>query len=476
MIRILLRSLLYVLIPFSLCWSTIINIPSDYPTIQAGIVNSNDGDTVLVQPGLYYEIIDYYGHNVIVGSLFSTTGDTSYISATIIDGVGSGPVITLQSGEDNTAALIGFTIQNGYKDNGGGIRCINGSSPVISNNLIVNNTGYRNCGGIYCLNGSNPLIKENIISANNGNNKGGGIFSFGSSPLIVNNTIRENTADIGGGIFIGDSSFAVIEDNIIISNSTGGLEGGGIGAEGAYLRIKGNVISGNYARWEGGGISARTSDLVITGCQVDSNTSGSDGGGISVWRSDLTIRNTVIAGNTAEDFLGGGIFTYESIPVIYNSIFYQNTSTGEGGGAYFSHSGVEIINSIFLLNEATWGNDQVGGNIDSIKISYSNIQGGWPGVGNIDIDPLFRDTTNGGFHLMSIACGDSADSPCIDTGDPDIPDSLLDCSWGLGGSRSDMGAYGGGESTTVGILDNLPQLPKQIILLQNYPNPFNAQT
>jgi hypothetical protein len=77
---------------------------------------------------------------------------------------------------------------------------------------------------------------------------------------------------------------------------------------------------------------------------------------------------------------------------------------------------------------------------------------------------------------MSIACGDSADSPCIDAGDPNILDSLLDCSWGLGGPRSDMGAYGGGDSITVGILDNIPSLPDRFILLQNYPNPFNAQT
>jgi hypothetical protein len=110
----------------------------------------------------------------------------------------------------------------------------------------------------------------------------------------------------------------------------------------------------------------------------------------------------------------------------------------------------------------------------SAIIQYSDIEGGFPGTGNIGVDPLFRDPASGDFHLMSTACGDSADSPCIDAGDPAILDSLLDCSWGLGGTRSDMGAYGGGDSLITGIFDNIPSLPDRFILLQNYPNPFNA--
>jgi hypothetical protein len=39
-----------------------------------------------------------------------------------------------------------------------------------------------------------------------------------------------------------------------------------------------------------------------------------------------------------------------------------------------------------------------------------------------------------------------------------------------------MGAYGGGDSIAVGLFDDLPSLPKRLILFQNYPNPFNART
>ena len=59
--------------------ATIINIPADYSTIQEGIDASSDGDTVLVQPDTYVENINFNGHNIVLGSLFLTTGDTSYI-------------------------------------------------------------------------------------------------------------------------------------------------------------------------------------------------------------------------------------------------------------------------------------------------------------------------------------------------------------------------------------------------------------
>ncbi|MEA2095484.1 MAG: T9SS type A sorting domain-containing protein, partial [Candidatus Cloacimonadota bacterium] len=88
----------------------------------------------------------------------------------------------------------------------------------------------------------------------------------------------------------------------------------------------------------------------------------------------------------------------------------------------------------------------------------SDIQDGWAGVGNIDSDPLFVAPANGNYHL-------SADSPCIDAGDPTSPfdpDSTI----------ADMGAYYYDQGA--GIDNNEFQIPE--LLLGNYPNPFNPST
>jgi hypothetical protein len=165
------------------------------------------------------------------------------------------------------------------------------------------------------------------------------------------------------------------------------------------------------------------------------------------WGGDAKVVNNAFSLNSAN--VGGAVYNENSHPLFKNNICWNDSA--DIGPEFHNEWGFPVI-------------------------YYCDIQGGWPGTGNIDIDPLFRDPDNGVFHLMSIACGDSADSPCIDAGDPNILDSLLDCSWGLGGTRSDMGAYGGGDSLITGISNNIPLLPDQFILLQNYPNPFNART
>ena len=52
---------------------------------QNGIDATSDGDTVLVQTGTYQENINYNGKSITVGSMTLTSGDTSYVSQTIIN-------------------------------------------------------------------------------------------------------------------------------------------------------------------------------------------------------------------------------------------------------------------------------------------------------------------------------------------------------------------------------------------------------
>ena len=97
----------------------IIHVPEGEKSIQAGInkafyLKTGYRDTVLVSPGRYRESINFNGKNIVVGSLYLVTGDTSYISQTIIDGDSENVAVQFYLGEDTTAVLCGFTITNGY--------------------------------------------------------------------------------------------------------------------------------------------------------------------------------------------------------------------------------------------------------------------------------------------------------------------------------------------------------------------------
>jgi len=142
------------LISMSVMQAKIINVPADQPSIQAGINAALFSDTILVCTGRYVENIDFNGKNIVVGSLFLITGDTSYISQTVIDGNNLSTVVTFENGENNNSVLIGFTITSGsavYA--GGGIKC-SSSNPTLRNLRIWKNTVVNYGGGIYCSNSS----------------------------------------------------------------------------------------------------------------------------------------------------------------------------------------------------------------------------------------------------------------------------------------------------------------------------------
>jgi predicted outer membrane repeat protein len=268
--------------------TTIINIPDDYPTIQAGIDAAVDTDTVLVQPGTYYENINYNGNNITVASLFLTTQDTTYISQTIIDGNESGRVVTFYNNEDSTAVLSGFKITNGQVDDhaaGGGIACSN-SSPSLQNVIISDNSAGSG-GGIYCES-SSPSLENVTITGNSAYGtccatSGGGIYcSYNSSPSLENVTIIGNSAwESGGGIVCYYNSNPILENVTITGNSAASVGGGICCWDNSNPSLINVTITGNSADRYGGGIHCWVNSSLsfdpVERCNIFLNLAGSSG-------------------------------------------------------------------------------------------------------------------------------------------------------------------------------------------------------
>jgi len=210
----------------SVCYGTIINVPSDSTTIQAGINGAEEGDTVLVAAGTYVE-------NIIWPEVNGIKLIGSGMEDCIIDGDSLDSVIKIQSNNIDTSSVIsGFTITNGNSPlDGGGIE-IGSVGITIKLVKVIKNVSDRLGGGISCSGCRLDLI-DSIIK-NNISEDGGGFSASGflGQEINIQNVLFEGNLayDKGGGIY---HSIAPINgmnlSNVIIKNNMAfGFGGGGI--------------------------------------------------------------------------------------------------------------------------------------------------------------------------------------------------------------------------------------------------------
>ena len=231
-----------------------INVPGAAPTIQSAIDFASHGDTVLVQPGTYVENINFNGKNIVLGSLFLTTQDTSFISSTKIDGNQIPHVVTFNNNESGIATLSGFTIFNGMGSSsyhGGGILITN-SSPDINNCIIRDNQITWYGGGISIQGNCSPILDGLIIKNNIATHHGGGIAILGGATPIIQNTLLfgNSTGELGGAIFIADGATKASLINCTLTKNTAtgynNVFGGGISISGqADLDILNSIVWDN---------------------------------------------------------------------------------------------------------------------------------------------------------------------------------------------------------------------------------------
>jgi parallel beta-helix repeat protein len=249
----------------------------------------------------------------------------------------------------------------------------------------------------------------------------------------------------------------------------------------------------------GGAMNMNNSRAIFTRCWFIRNAVAGDGGAVNSWGcdtcrgayaefKDCRLINNYAGGN------GGALYnSWPTLTNLINCIVAGNIAEGSGGGIYYcTNDGCHLVNCTFTGNSANqgsglynnvwyfpgwptltncifWDNDsdQISG--EGVNVTFSDIEGGWPGEGNSDFDPCFVSPgywdangvwVDGDYHLLPC-------SPCINSGDPNyiaqpsagqIPGGYyfnpydpayiakssvldLDSKHRVSGGRVDMGAY-----------------------------------
>lgn len=455
----------------------ILIVPECYNSIQSAVIASADGDTVLVQPGIYYENINLLGRNIKLVSNYWFTQDSTFISNTIIDGNQNGSVVTFNHREDSLCIFCGFTVKNGsgyayIHENfieGGGIYILKNSNPVLTDLVIRDNTS--GWGGGIRVHNSDPVLRNLNIYSNQSVYNGGGAYISYSNSFLENIYVHHNSSYQGAGLAITDSSPEIVD--VLIESNNAIYTCGGVylvnwnlicHTEFSGLTVQNNTAYKNAGLVIGGGTIKLTDSIIRNNCAEES------GGGICIISQYMgTLDHILITGNSAPE---GAALVIENFAEISNCTISDNM--GDTAIHIQQPINFRIINSIISNPNS---NAIYLEHADSrLYMVHSCLDGGFSAIsgegevfmetGNIFADPCFSASQIDDYSLNSI-------SPCIDSGIANYlwyDQTAFEYSEEFWGNAPDMGCYEYQVNSTG--FDHI----QKMLEINCYPNPFNPQT
>ncbi len=462
-------------------------VQAPYCSLQYAIEQPTtvDGDTILVLPGTYAEHIVISGKSLTIAS---TAGARSTVLQNVVPpGYLSASTVVVEGPLFMPVEVRGFRIECGLgrplgssdpSGQGGGVYtrsvhltlaeceitgealppnsvCIDGGGVYFEGGYLdlfdctIRKCSARRGGGIACFGPTvdfrNCVIEDNGGPGLPGGCEGGGVYCTSGHSFLLDCLIQRNqTSSAGGGIRGGGS----VRDCRILDNRVD--QGSGGGAWGSFI-YSSCVLARNEASQYGGGACQsyvsgstlcdnRTIELdgggawncTVVECTLERNFAGGNGGGLALGEAhrctlranearrrgggiyDAHASYSVVSGNVSS-FGGSGIDT--SVSTLFCTVVGNEGPSGALGS--FGVLDCDMRNSI------VWDNWPLnaGGNTSAF---YCDVGGSWPGMGNLDADPLFWNERAGDLHLR-------LGSPCIDSASPgEAPDP--------DGSPADMGA------------------------------------
>jgi predicted outer membrane repeat protein len=417
----------------------------------------------------------------------------------------------------NNAEIENLIIEDSHSHNGGGLSVFRVDGVTVNNVIVRNNTATMMGGGINVyvanVNMSNVEIYDNYCIGTYYNGAqdvghGGGLFMNQSTGTYDNMDIHDNTASMnGGGVWSSEASGWTMS-NSNVSDNVAPYFGGGFGfwnhnghslnATLQNVTIENNVAQATWGTGHGGGVWANNCNTVFEDCSFIDNVSNNNGGAVNYWGGSSTpvFKNTLFDGNVSVNS-GGAIYIApdaQGFQVEYCTFINNSTTNGNGSAIQTNQPGT-VINSTFYGNTAPvnsgtlgigdyvfvdvynsifWNEDvsyEISGYASYSTLYHSLVQpmgddgydGLWNtwGFGNIDVDPLLTDPSEGDYTL-------SSESPCIDAGIADLDGDGVEDITVYTGSAPDMGAY----EMSIAALDGFVLYPSDTYVVLTW-NPTN---
>ena len=381
------RSLLRTVMLFvcsQLLQGEIINIPDDYPTIQQGIDAAVPEDTILIWPGTYIEELEINQKDLVLSSRFLSTGDTSFIDSTILDGDSTYHILTCNGPHSIQVTGLTFTHGFGYYTGannrwwGGAITAFDTTEIDIHSNKFISNYGEMH-PGINAYDSSSVMIRNTLFYQNYGARSTYIRNSRGRSTVVTGSSFIENFTSKGPFIVSVSGRYLRIDSCNFFDNhgnteyySTSAMC---VYASDNWTEMTNCVFRNNVLSLQPGLVDLSLADtLIMRDCIFDSTiieTAQYDNGGycyfIRLWSSNdnIYLHNIRIANNNStngNDF-GIGIFAQANQSLIADSIFvidnyeeFEYDKGGKPGCRLFSDGTVEASH-IYVMNNTALRSD-----------------------------------------------------------------------------------------------------------------------
>ncbi|RLD08308.1 MAG: hypothetical protein DRI44_09955 [Chlamydiae bacterium] len=420
--------------------------------------------------------------------LFAEDGNINFESCNITNNFAesAGGILVYLSSPVNISGYSSISYNNALYS-GGGILSFGGYVNLSGDDLapltIMKNTVLLNgIGGGICAVSSYVEGEGNIYVGYNEASYGGGIYVTNASIVLTNvfsiapKVFGNIAGKDGGGIYItGTNSVAKLYNTQIgVENfgneshakyGTGNGGGGLAAADSARVDLLNCGFADNFSSNSGGGayfeknvtVNMDSYDRTSYQSYFHNNIARNAGGGLYVNEAkSLVVENTYVISNKTLSGGAGGVYISKTSSKLVNLVVAQNNSgysLGAGGIFFFNCPKSEMLQctvadngrigvynnlgaALYMTNCIVYGHSlsQLW-NRAEINVAYSDIKNGWPGMGNIDSNPMFDAPSALNYRIV-------IGSPCENTG-IDLPSITNDISGTIRpqGAGWDMGAY-----------------------------------